>query len=349
MTVPTISTLSSGTESSSKLLKSDSNTDNTGTGLSFSATMNETASNYKFDDQHYMLSDGQVLTAEELLEMLENGNLLPGMNLPSLQELQQYKLQAGLNQTTVRETCLINPSQQTLSSPKFGEPGFVLEPTNNVVNDKFKLTQQQFLTQQLNQNQILKVGTAVPEQFRVSMDAVAKATPDTVVNGFTAAYGYQSVSGPEGTTGLMSNSFSISTPVQHPQWNQSLGQNVQWMVNQNIQQAEIKLNPPDLGMLDIRITVNNDQASVHFTAPNSAVRDAIESAMPRLREMLEQSGISLADANVSEHSPGQGEHDSNADDATRHVTIDENTNTGSADKIGNSPKQMQIGLLDTYA
>jgi flagellar hook-length control protein FliK len=342
MTVPTIPTLSGGLESSSKLLNSNTNIEEADGSLSFNAMLNELAPLLEFEDQHYVLSDGQVLTAEQLLEMLENGNSLPGMNLPSLSELQHFKFQEGLSNTKLKPLINVAGNETLLPS----------DTTNKLMNDKFALTQQQFINQPLNQNIPLKAGSIVPEQYLVSLNAVTtQSNTEMPATGFTAAYGYHFASGPESTTGLTSNSFNIPTPVQHPQWNQSLGQSVKWMVNQSIQHAEIKLNPPDLGMLDIRITLNNDQATVHFAAPNSAVRDALESAMPRLRDMLEESGVTLADVNVSEYSNEHEQTEQNSENVTQTESNqqDDGANASLQNESDIKIQQIQIGLLDTYA
>lgn len=85
-------------------------------------------------------------------------------------------------------------------------------------------------------------------------------------------------------------------------WGDALGQKVVWLASQNQQVAELHLNPPSLGPLEVRLTVSNDQASALFVSHHPAVRDAIESAMPRLREMLADSGIMLGNATVSAES-----------------------------------------------
>ncbi len=86
-------------------------------------------------------------------------------------------------------------------------------------------------------------------------------------------------------------------------WQQSFGEKVMWMINQNIQSAEIKLNPPELGRLDIKISMQQqDQTNILFTSQNQQVREIIESALPRLREMLGDSGLNLSDVDVSDKS-----------------------------------------------
>jgi flagellar hook-length control protein FliK len=82
-------------------------------------------------------------------------------------------------------------------------------------------------------------------------------------------------------------------------WDQGLGDKLVWMAGQRQQVAELHLNPPDLGPLKITLTLNNDQASAQFVSAHAQVREAIETAMPRLREMLADSGITLGNASVS--------------------------------------------------
>jgi flagellar hook-length control protein FliK len=82
-------------------------------------------------------------------------------------------------------------------------------------------------------------------------------------------------------------------------WDNALGQKVLWMVSQQQQVAELSLNPPDLGPLQVVLTINNDQASATFVSQHADVRQALEAALPRLREMMAESGISLGSTTVS--------------------------------------------------
>jgi flagellar hook-length control protein FliK len=67
--------------------------------------------------------------------------------------------------------------------------------------------------------------------------------------------------------------------------------------------AELKLHPPSLGSMEVRVSMDADRAHVHFVSANPAVRDLLEAALPRLREALAQDGISLGDASVSDQPP----------------------------------------------
>lgn len=90
-----------------------------------------------------------------------------------------------------------------------------------------------------------------------------------------------------------------------PEWGGAVGDKMVWMANQNHQVAELHLNPPHLGPLEVRLTVTNDQASALFVSAHSAVREAIETALPRLREMLADNGIMLGNVSVGAESFNQ--------------------------------------------
>lgn len=95
---------------------------------------------------------------------------------------------------------------------------------------------------------------------------------------------------------------TLQTPVGTAGWSDALGQKVVWMAGQQTQVAELHLNPPNLGPMEVRLSLSNDQVSAIFVSHQPAVREAIEAAMPRLREMLADSGMTLGNATVSSDS-----------------------------------------------
>lgn len=88
-----------------------------------------------------------------------------------------------------------------------------------------------------------------------------------------------------------------------------LRERISVMFNNRTQAAEMRLDPPDLGRLTIRLQVSQDAATVSFQVSNAQAREAIEQTLPRLRELLQEQGIQLADANVSEQG---GQHQQTA-------------------------------------
>lgn len=88
-------------------------------------------------------------------------------------------------------------------------------------------------------------------------------------------------------------------------WDQAIGQRVVWMASNAEQSASLTLNPPELGPLQVTVNVSNNQANATFMAANADVRQALESALPKLREMLGEVGIQLGQASVNEGAPQQ--------------------------------------------
>ncbi len=88
----------------------------------------------------------------------------------------------------------------------------------------------------------------------------------------------------------------------HHRWGQSFGEQVMMLVNQNVRSAEIRLNPANLGPIEVQIDITDDQVNVAFTSRHAVVREAMELALPRLREMLDENGLSLANTDISDQS-----------------------------------------------
>lgn len=84
-----------------------------------------------------------------------------------------------------------------------------------------------------------------------------------------------------------------------------VAERVQMMMSKNLKNVDIRLDPPELGRMQIRMNMNGDQATVHFTVNNHQARDVIEQSMPRLREMLAQQGVQLSDTSVQQQNSGQ--------------------------------------------
>ena len=126
---------------------------------------------------------------------------------------------------------------------------------------------------------------------------------------------------------------------------------VRMIQGQGQTEARINLHPAELGRLQIAVTSEGDATRVAFVVDNAQAKEALEQAMPRLREFLQQAGLQLAEGSVSQqgqqnsagfaHSEtrsGDG-HSANAHDAEEDVVIN-----GKSDR-GSDPSRM----LDAYA
>ncbi len=142
----------------------------------------------------------------------------------------------------------------------------------------------------------------------------------------------------------------IEVPVNQPSWGEAVGNRLMMMVNGKMQSANIHLNPAELGPIEIKVKVNQEQATVHFISNNSVVRDAIEEAFPRLKEMFMQNGLSLSDANVSQQSSQQGNQYTNQENNSLSGIGEESLETINATQTENNNRQVTaIGFVDDYA
>ncbi len=163
-----------------------------------------------------------------------------------------------------------------------------------------------------------------------------------------AAVGLGTVTQAAATQTQMASGQTHMTPLNLGQnaWETNFGSRLQMMVGQKVQSAEIRLDPPELGALDIKIKITNDVASVNITSPHAQVRDALETAVPRLREMFEESGVALGDVNVQQESFAQQENTEN-DEVGISSNDSELPNIDTEEQV--SQKVVSNNLLDIYA
>lgn len=132
-------------------------------------------------------------------------------------------------------------------------------------------------------------------------------------------------------------------------WGQALGDKVVWMAAGAQQTASLTLNPPDMGPLHIVLNITNDQATASFFSAQPEVRQALEAAFPRLREMMDEAGIQLGQATVSADTPQQNDTPNQARHSTRVFPgMDEASSIG-LPAVSAPVQQSGRGLIDTFA
>ena len=100
--------------------------------------------------------------------------------------------------------------------------------------------------------------------------------------------------------------FDKAVNIHKSDGQQQLSEKIRWMVNARNTMAEIRLDPPELGSMQVRVNVAGDAASVSFVVQSQQAKDALADAMPKLRDMLSEQGIELGDAQVrKDNSSGQ--------------------------------------------
>lgn len=103
-------------------------------------------------------------------------------------------------------------------------------------------------------------------------------------------------------------------------WSAQVAERSAQLAFQNIQSAQLQLDPPELGPLSIKIHMHQDQAVVQFVTSNAQVKEALDGTMNRLRELLQEQGIDLLEADVRDESQSQGRE--------RHAAADRNRDFG---------------------
>ena len=96
--------------------------------------------------------------------------------------------------------------------------------------------------------------------------------------------------------------FDKAVNIHKSDGQQQLSEKIRWMVNARNTMAEIRLDPPELGSMQVRVNVAGDAASVSFVVQSQQAKDALADAMPKLRDMLSEQGIELGDAQVRKDS-----------------------------------------------
>jgi len=127
---------------------------------------------------------------------------------------------------------------------------------------------------------------------------------------------------------------------------------VAWLVKDGIQGATLRLHPPELGTVEVRISIADRDASVLFTTASDGARDAIEAALPRLRQMLGDNGLNLTEVDVSRHAAsgsqddGRAARDQPANPPERAAEGDVEDEEAPREP---EPGTHRVGLIDQYA
>ncbi|MCA1768155.1 MAG: flagellar hook-length control protein FliK, partial [Idiomarina sp.] len=138
--------------------------------------------------------------------------------------------------------------------------------------------------------------------FRNNAEALADASAARAIQGQMVSTSQGTVTANESGHANTLQALQRPLDLQQTEASQKLQERINIMMSRNIQRADIRLDPPELGSVQIRVNMTGEQASVQFQVQSAQAKDAVEAAMPRLREMLEQQGINLADTQVGEQS-----------------------------------------------
>jgi len=191
------------------------------------------------------------------------------------------------------------------------------------------------------------------DAFRAALKEISPAAADArsapsapqVPPGLLSASSFASALASGQPAAAPTASATVPVPLGQAGWGQAFGNQVVWVVNQGMPAAQLHLSPPDLGPMSVRISMEQDQASLAFSSPHAMVREAIEAALPRLRDMLGSQGITLVDVNVSQHGSA---HTQREPGEWRSAAAGAESASGPDNDSGVAGKRVAVGMLDIF-
>jgi flagellar hook-length control protein FliK len=193
-----------------------------------------------------------------------------------------------------------------------------------------------------------QVAAAVPDAINLGRDIVDALRSDegdapAPAANLLAGVGASNTSLGLSRTETVNAMEAPSADLQGGHFDEDIGDAVRWMADQKIGHAHIKVTPNDLGTVEIRLRLDGDRVHADFTSAQADVRQALESSLPRLRDMLGQHGFQLAHADVGQQHapPSQGGAARSGDGPA-----------DGGDTASEAPRTVRMtarGLVDAYA
>lgn len=258
--------------------------------------------------------DASITTIAELVP-LDTAALLAALGIT--QPVPQTLPQTGKQDFSRLPDGVVSALPESLDIAQSGKTENILRPlaTENTASLAVKNTAANELATDLEAGPGAKPGDFIPPAAYGADEHAAKiAVADLAVPKTEAplASSQSNESSTVGTTGVSTHApatiqrnaelLKLDTPVRDSSWATDFNQKIVWLASNDKQAAQITLNPPQMGPIEISLNLNKDGASAMFVSQNAEVREAIETALPRLREMLASAGIELGQANVSAES-----------------------------------------------
>jgi flagellar hook-length control protein FliK len=289
------------------------------------------------------VTQSQALSAVDNSGLLNSGSLnLGSLNSGSLNlgSLNPSALNPSLQNSSVQNSSLQNPASlnPALLSPKAFSPSLVSGSANasfmikgaDMAAQSFSntLTAGTLAASVLGQMALADAGSADVGDVNAQLfsQLLARGTPNPSVSQWGPV--------PVNMAGsLTQQAQNMLTPLR---------EQLRFQIDQQIKHAEIRLDPPELGKLELNIRLDGDKLQVQIHAANPAIRDALLSGLDRLRADLAQEYGGTLDVDV-----GQGGSGQHKDPEQGHpMAIAMNSSDAlTATKSRDNAQQSQLNLL----
>lgn len=172
-----------------------------------------------------------------------------------------------------------------------------------------------------------------------------QSAPDlAALHGVFDATGLTASSGAATTSG---HSLAVDTPVGASGFAKELGQQVTWLSGQEVKQAQIRLNPQDLGPLDVKVSVEHGRVDVAFMTQHPAAAAAVQQGLGQLNQMLGGQGLSLGHTSVGQHGAQQQFANSQGQSSQAQTSGDSEDKTEQSSV--STLQRVAVGLVDAFA
>lgn len=113
---------------------------------------------------------------------------------------------------------------------------------------------------------------------------------------------------------------SAQSPQHARELLQPLRDQLRFQIDQQIQKAELRLDPPDMGKIELNIRLDGDRLHIQMHAANNHIRDALQSGLERLRAELAQDHQGDIQLDIGQQGQQGEKHSGRQDEASAILT-----------------------------
>jgi flagellar hook-length control protein FliK len=156
------------------------------------------------------------------------------------------------------------------------------------------------------------------------------------------------LAGPRGSDSAPPFQAELKAALGTTEFASNLGSQLSVLVRDGIEHAQLKLNPAEMGPIEVRIRVDGAQAQVDFSAAHAATRQALQDAVPALASALLDNGLTLTGGGVFEQ-PREPRGDARRDRPDSSMATGTPTREGATSDTRTPRLPRASGVVDLYA
>ena len=211
-----------------------------------------------------------------------------------------------------------------ISSAKQPTESLPSEPFNPLDSSKLVSADKLSLNENFSNERLLKLLTEKSQQsLGLSTNLLPSTTPSVIKTTNDHSIAFSGLNLPQTTTATLTDlngqlpvTYQMRTSVQSPAWSGNFAQNIVQMTLNNRNLAEIRLDPPELGSIMVKIHQQASDAMIQFHVQHTDAKAAIENSLFRLKEALAQQGFAQVDVDVQQQSSQYSQNRQTQNDST---------------------------------